>query len=355
MKNSRKQYVFWSRQSRWFLVALLLAVSLGCSSIKNEQRVLSLPSLPQGPIELRVAYVVNSRLPRLSSEQLQILIAATQTTARDHFGIELQFTPMVEIPVEALFKLIPEPNRQEAAGHIFDFKNGKVDLKRLEHEFGKGLKEAGEPLTAMIEYARPHLGELHESSYEELGAELAKLQLARLERWRAVPALDGGPAVDGSPYNEFMLWLALGYGELPYDLLLTNQLIASIEDVYPAVHAAIRGGYTNGVTTYSKRARYGTYSVWSTFAFLADDDWVRQMRAGETYTPIEAARLAGIGATHELGHQLFHYLHPFENSACLMNPVPMLTYRAWASKLSPGDCLPGSSPAMQPGAYKFIY
>lgn len=346
---------FWSRQSRWFIVVLLFPVIVSCSFMKNEQKILSLPTLPQGPIELRVAYVVNSRLPRMNSEQLKILISTIQTTAKDHFGVELHFSPMVEIPVETLFKQIPETNRQETAKHIFDFKNGKGDVKHLENEFGKELKQAGEPLAAMMEYARPQLGELKESSYEAFGAALARLQLAGLEHWRVVPALDGSPAIDASPYNEFMLWLALGYGDLPYDLLLTNQLIASIEDVYPAVHSAIRGGYTNGVTTYSKNSSYGTYSVWSTFAFLSNDEWVRQMREGETYTPEEAARLAGIGATHELGHQLFHFLHPFDNSACIMNPVPMFTYRAWAKKLSPADCLPGSSPAMQPGAYKFIY
>jgi hypothetical protein len=79
------------------------------------------------------------------------------------------------------------------------------------------------------------------------------------------------------------------------------------------------------------------------------------MRGVETFTPEEAARLAGVGAAHELGHQLFHFLHPYDNPACVMNPVPMFAYRAWVEKLSPQDCPLGSSPPMQPGAFKFVY
>ena len=45
------------------------------------------------------------------------------------------------------------------------------------------------------------------------------------------------------------------------------------------------------------------------------------MRDGENCNAEEAARLAGISAAHEIGRQLFHFLHPFGQSACLMNPV----------------------------------
>jgi hypothetical protein len=289
----------------------------------------------------------------MNSEQLQILLTATQKTARDHFGVELRFTQITEVPIETLFNKIPEADRMEAAKHIYDFKSGKGDPEYLAQEFGKGLRQMGEPLAAMVEYARPYLGDLKENSYESLGAAMAKLQLSRVELWKTVPAHDGGFAIDASSYNESQMWIALGYGDVPYDLVLTNQVIASVEDVYPAVHAAIRGGYANGITTYSKQSRYGTYAVWSTFAFNSNESWVRQIREGESYSPEDAARLAGIGAAHELGHQLFHFSHPFANSACIMNPVPMFNYLAWSSKLSPKDCLIGSSPAMLPGASKF--
>jgi len=121
------------------------------------------------------------------------------------------------------------------------------------------------------------------------------------------------------------------------------------------VHSAVRGGYTNGITTYSRAARYGTMSIWSTFAFTGNDDFSVQMRDGETYDASEAARLAGTAAAHEIGHQLFHLLHPFARPECIMSPVPMFAYRAWAKKLVPGDCKLGSDQAMTPGAHTFNY
>ena len=70
------------------------------------------------------------------------------------------------------------------------------------------------------------------------------------------------------------------------------------------------------------------------------------------YEAEEAARLCGLLAAHELGHQLLHLGHPWGNPACLMYPVPMLAYRATAATLAPARCALGSEPAMTPGAIK---
>ncbi|MBI4396478.1 MAG: hypothetical protein HY548_05245 [Elusimicrobia bacterium] len=338
----------------WRLAVVIFALLVvGCQR-REEPSELSLPTFPQGSIELRVAYAVNPRLPRMTPAQLQILLQATRDTAREHFGLELRFSPTDEIPIEALFQKIPRKNERDVRKQIYDFKSGRGDPGRLARDFGQGFRQMGEPLAGMIEYVKPHV-EIKEANYEALGAALAELQLQRIESWRTIRALDGGPIIDDSPYNEYMMWLALGYGEVPYELVLTNQILASVEHVYPSVHSAIRGGYSNGITTYSKSSRFGTFSIWSTFAFTAEDKWARQMRGGENYTFEEAAQLAGIGATHEIGHQLFHFMHPYGNDACVMNPVSLFAYRAWAEELSAEDCPIGSNPEMKPGAGKFHY
>jgi len=336
-------------------VFAVFVISLAWNFAGAASNVVPLPKLPSGTIEMRVAYVVNPRLPRMSPAQLEILLAATKSTVREHFGVDLRFTQARELAIDTLFERIPAKRRKDALEQIYDFKSGKGDHDRLAKAFGAGFKESGESLTELIAFARPYTGELKENSFEALGVALSRLQLDRIGRWKSIKGLDGTPAIDATPYNEFTMWLALGYADLPFELVLTNQIIASVEYVFPAPHAAVRGGYSNGVTTYSKSARFKTVSIWSTFAFTADDEWARQMRNGEHYNPEEAARLAGIGAAHEIGHQLFHFLHPFGQSACVMNPVPMFAYRAWAEKLSPGDCPIGSSAAIRPGAYKFLY
>lgn len=335
---------------RYVIAAIALTASLAPAAPSE----VPLPKLPQGPIEMRVAYVVNSRLPRMTEAQLQVLIAATKKAAREHFGVDLHFAPVKEIPIEKLFARIPAARRNTALEQIYDFKTGKGDRERLAKAFGSGFKESGDPLADLIAFARPHIGELKVDTYEALGAAVAEFQLSRIERWKTIKALDGGPAIDAPPYNEFPMWIALGFVDLPFELVLTNQPIASVEYVFPAIHSAIRGGYSNGLTSPSISSRFKTMSVWSTFAFTTNDEWVNQLREGETYTAEEAAQLAGTTAAHEIGHQLFHFLHPFGQSACLMNPVSMFAYRAWAKKLSPKDCPIGSSPAMRPGAYTFL-
>ena len=303
---------------------------------------------------MRVAYAVNPRLPQMTPEQIQVLLDSMRQGVKEHFGVTLEFSKVDVIPITDLFAKIPEKERALMAKDIYDFRN-KKNARELEMAFGREFKAGGDSLQELIGYSRPYLGELPEKSFESLGGALAKYHLAGLERWRQIPALDGKPSIDEHPYNEFPYWIALGYGEVPYELILTNQLIASVETRLPAVHSSLRGGYSNGVTTYSKLSRYGSMVVWSTFAFTANDTWTRQLRGGETYDPQEAARMAGLAAGHETGHQLFHFLHPFAQPACMMYPVPMLAFRKWASGLSAKDCPVGSNPAMQPGAYRFLY
>lgn len=314
-----------------------------------------LPVLPEGPVEMRVAYAVNPRLPRMDAQQLAIALEAMQRAVREHFGIELHFAPVTEVTISSLFDTIPRARRTKALQESYDFKSGQGQRAELDRGFARGFREGGESLDEMIAFARPHTGAIEPATFEVFGARIAALQLERVERWRTRLALDGGPAIDSQPFNEFPMWLALGFGDVPFELVLTNQLIAGVENVLPAVHTAVRGGYSNGLTTYNRLSRYGTVSVWSTYAFTGNDAQLVQWRGGETYTREEAAQLAGLSGAHEIGHQLLHVLHPFGQPACLMSPVPMFSYREWASKLSAAQCPVGSNPAMRPGAYKFNY
>jgi hypothetical protein len=340
------------------LLALLVVALLATACATRVQAsVVPLPSLPPGPIDIRVAYAVNPRLPRMDARQLELLLESMQKAVNDHFGVQLRFLPVQVVPISSLFETIPASRRLDASKNIFDFKSGTGNRRRLDLAFGRGFRQAGEPLDEMVEFARPYTGALSLPDFKTFGTRMAALQLERIELWRARKALDGGPAIDQEPFNEFLMWLALGYyGEVPFELVLTNQVIASVEYGWPAVHAAVRGGYSNGITTYNRRSRFGTMSIWSTYAFTGNDAQLVQLRNGERYTEEEAARLAGLSGAHEMGHQLLHLTHPYGRQACLMSPVPMFSYREWAAKLSASQCPLGSDPAVTPGKYKgFTY
>lgn len=317
--------------------------------------VIPLPALPGGTLTLRVAHVVNPRLPRITDAQLSALLAASARTAKAHWGVTLRFAPVVEMDIATLFDRIPAKRRKLAAAQSFDFKSGHGDPDKLARAYGSGFKASREPLAPMVDYARSHGAIVDGKNYTAFGASMAQLQLSRIAGWQSRNGLDGQPVMDAAPYNEYPMWVALGYGNLPFELLITNQIIAGAEYIDPAVHTALRGGYSNGITSYSRKSRFLNFSVWSTYAYTGNDDALVALRGGERYTPDEVAELAGVGAAHELGHQLLHLLHPFGNAACVMNPVPLFSYREWAQKLKPADCALGSSPAMTPGAYKPTY
>ena len=352
MKAFGREFVDrFARGARGVLLGALLAAG---SCAPAWAATVPLPRLGTDPVELRVAYLVNPSLPRMDAAQLTLLLDAMRGAVREHFGVALRFAPVKEVPIAELFATIPAQRSAQALKESYDFKSGRGDRAALDRAFAQGFRDSRESLPEMIAFAQPHTGPIA-ANHEDLGRKVAALQLARVQQWAQRQALDGKPAIDAQPFNEFPMWLALGFGDLPYELVLTNQLIAGVEYTFPAVHTAIRGGYSNGITSYGRLSRLGTFSVWSTYAFTADDDDIVKLRGGERYTPQEAARLAGLSGAHEIGHQLFHFTHPFGQPACLMSPVPMFGYRAWAAKLSAKDCPIGSSPAMTPGQYKFEY
>jgi hypothetical protein len=238
------------------------------------------------------------------------------------------------------------------AHHFQSFFARKSSLAKA---FARGLAQQGEPLEEMALFAQKKGIKLDAKNFDTFGDDVARLQLDRIAHWTGILALDGKSVIDDRPFHQFTAWNMLGYGELPFELIITNQIIASVEYVQPSIHTAIRGGYTNGITSFNRSTRWGLHSVWSTFAFTQNDNgWIAR-REGEVYTPEEAARLAGLTATHEIGHQLLHLIHPFGQKGCIMDPVPMFAYRAWADKLSAKECPLNSSRAMTPGAYRFRY
>lgn len=342
--------------ARPLVLGVLLSSLFACTEQDAAARVLPLPNVPKAGLDMRVAYLVNDRLPKMSLDQLGALLVSIQITVQEHFGVGIRFSGITEIPIARAFEGIPTTYRDRALADIYDFKSGTADLARLKSSFVKEFADQSEPLADRIAFAQPYAPHLRsDATVAEFGGAMADLQLQRLAQWRGIKALDGGAVIDNKPYNEFAMWLALGYSELPFELVLTNQIIASAEYDSVSVHSAIRGGYTNGITTYNKASRYGTMSIWSTFAFSGNDDFIVKLRNGERYELREAAQLAGVAATHEIGHQLFHLAHPFARPACVMSPVPMFAYRAWRDKLSGLNCQLGSDPSMTPGAYKFQY
>lgn len=338
-----------------FSTAVFLAATfLLASCISQKDETLPVPFLGTGVIKLKLAYVANPRFPSMTKEQMKLMLAVARLGVKEHFGRDVEFLEADEYPLRALFDRVPSKAWSEWNSSIYDFKSGMGDRHLLNRAYAEGLRDKGDNLDEMIEYAKPFLlVPMSDRSYEGFAQALTATLLARLQLLKSQKLSDGGDVIDRSPSNEYVFWDRVGRLSFPYDVVITNQLIASAEYVGPSVHSAIRGGISNGITTRNPSSQYGTTAIVSTYPFIGKDSVTRTLRDGETYSDTDSARFAGLLLVHEMGHELFHLGHPYGRPSCVMNPPELLHFRAWSGNLSPKGCPIGSSDAMKPGFEKF--
>ena len=313
------------------------------------------PTLPGGVIRLSVAHVVNSRFERFSEAQMVEFLDALKSASEKQFGRRLEFDRVETFSIEEYFKAVPASKIAWRKQMIYDFKKRTGDRGALEASYERAIGSQTTPAKDWATYAAREIGlakvDTDPSAWK---IRLADTHLHRFASLAGMMAADGSPVIDRSPYNEWMYWTALGERDQPHDVVITNQLVASAEYWSVDIHSALRGGLSVGTTQFAKNANFGTHFWWSTFAYTSNDPVIVRMRGGERYEPLEAARLAGAGAVHELGHLLFHYEHPFGIPACVMSPTPMLRFREWVSKFDAAVCFAANAPGMKPGTAKIV-
>jgi hypothetical protein len=246
---------------KYFSLGLTLLL-LGCKSeVNNEwQKSTVQPVKPGSTVQIRYVQAINGRLPRMSREQINIILASAQLTVWKNFGVYVEFTEAPEIGIDRLFALIPPPIKEARLQSIYDFKSGTGDKQKLADGIHATLAERGTKLEDALAFAAPYLpADAHPKDLQEFSGLLASVMLERLEQWRHINAADGAPVLDYSPYNEWVYWDTLGYDNLPYDLVITNQFIASAEYYGVDIHSAIRGGVTVGTTSYNRSGKFGSY------------------------------------------------------------------------------------------------
>ncbi|MBP8120720.1 MAG: hypothetical protein KAY04_05700 [Burkholderiales bacterium] len=347
---------------RAWIVAVLSAtlpiMLTGCGeTVKSPSAFTTVPppQLPNGVIKLSVVHVVNPRFDKFSDAQLEVFLDSLREAGKVHFDRRIEFHPIETVSIEEYFKLVPGDVYGWRKTLIYDFKKGKGDRAKLEAAYETAIRHQAAPAKEWAAYAAREIDlEKVDTDVAEWKKRFADTHIRRLESLKTIMAADGKPALDESPFNEWLYWNMVGERPQTHDIIITNQLVASAEYQGVDIHSALRGGVTVGTTEFSTQSQFGTQFWWSTFPFTSTSPVIVKMRGGEMYEPLEAARLAGTGAAHELGHQLFHYGHPFGISACLMSPTPMLRFREHIGKLDPEACAASQSPAMKRGVLKTL-
>jgi len=360
-----------------FLKVLLLSVLLwnlsACSNGDDEKPVtiavqlsddatdwtgIPLPDISQQPIKLNVASVINARFKTLSDAQINKILKRTQQLVQQHFNIAVELSEVKNITIKEVFDRLDPQLIAKRSAEIVDLNHiDKAAREKMQQALFETLSNYAGDKQAVIDYAQPYL--LHPGIKQKdlisLSYALVDTLIARLGYWKNQKAADGKPVLGSDVYHEWVWWDSLGYSDLSYDVLITNQLVASAEYYALDVHSSLRGGITAGTTAYNKNTAFKSYAYIMVYPMLNDSELLSILRQDKSYSDEQVINYSAALLTHELGHLLLHLGHPFSNKHCIMSPTPMLNYRDWYDNLDAAQCAVGSSKEMTPGAAEINY
>lgn len=348
--------------ARQFLktLALTLLISIQAMPSFAEPSFVALPRIDDNTVAPRLIYIENPRFPKVSDEDLRKVFQSAAALVQDNFAITMKRPDSIPIlDIDRVFTGLVKNKPADFDSLIGDFRNGKVDWQAVRMSLAEQIRKQKDPLSKQIEFARPYLVRpLKEETLKSFSVAVTETFKARLSYWTTAKLEDGFPVIGrvpgrpDLPLNEYSYWALMAKRGIGAEIILTNQLVASVEYLPIPVHTSVRGGITAGSTDYNPSSRLGS-SVWvSLFPYLSNDTHIRDLRNGDVYTRDEALSHAGALLAHELGHQLLQLGHPWSNDACVMRPVEMLDFASWVRKFDVKKCKVGSSPAMMPGTVK---
>lgn len=283
------------RRIVFFVALMILPIPVTANDALADEVWLPVPrpALAENKVTLRVAHAVNPRFSHMSNDQLAILLQEERRVAKAHFGIDIEFSPPEKIDISELFALRPDVADDEILKWVYDFKKGGGKREQLVADLLARLQLKDAQLEDIYAFARPHLLRPPRLETAEGYAEtLTETLLRRLKVWRVLPAKDKRAVIDDSVFNDWTFWDTLAHGALPFDIVLTNQLVASAEYYGMDVHSALRGGITVGTTSFSRDGPFHTYAFLSTFPFANDYAPIIKLRGGARYGEEEAAPIS---------------------------------------------------------------
>ena len=317
------------------------------------------------PLVLRPLYLENPSQMRFSTESLERMLALTVLQVRLHLGQEIRFASLQTQSLPIAFQRFSPEVRSKLNPRLFDVRRETPESRKrfftgLRKELEGQLSDGGNTLANLIAYAKPHLVEglrgEPRASLDSLDSLVQAVGETHLTRLRAALASGMLPADASEPFNEFIYWEFAQEMALRHEVVLTNQLIASAEFSNHALHTALRGGITNGVTFSNPRSALGTSAVGSLAAFFDDKPWLAPLTDATQIAPYSLAErehFLALLLTHEIGHMLLHLGHPYGVPACVMSPTKQLHYRAWANGLDAAACAGAKNRDMVPGRVRF--
>jgi len=347
---------------RMTLLALALASGVVFLSLPSfaGSRYVALPEIENNRVAPRIIYIENPRFPSVSPNEILKVASAAANLVKQHYGIRVELPKRVPVrDIDDVFAGLIGNEPSSLKNMIGDFRNQNVNWEIVRENLVEQIEKQKDPLIKQIEFARPYLTRsLEKEDVASFAQAVMETFKARLSHWTVAKLKDGHPVIGkvpgrpDLPFNEYGYWALMAKLGIKAEIVITNQLVASVEYIPVPVHTSIRGGITGGSTEFNPSSQFGS-SVWvSLFPYMSDDPHIMKYRNGDSYTRDEALSYAGAMLAHEMGHQLLQLGHPWSNEACVMRPAEMLNFAPWVNKFDSGKCRIGSSAAMKTGTLK---
>ena len=342
------------------LLRIVVAVLAGAFALTScgEQYpfpVVPPPELGDGPITLRVVRALNPRFPKMSEAEFADVLGQASVLVKDHFGLDVRFERGRDYAIDELFLLIPDPALENTFRTMYRFP-GLSDTPELLVEFVTSVLEF-DPLTTaqIVKAVAPKIPGATRVGTGELAQAFADIWVQGLVRWQGLLALDGEPVISPQGFHQFSLWDHLGYADIPYDVVITNQLVASAQLYSFDAPASLRGGMIKGVTGFSHTGQFDAYSMVSTFSTINDLGDLNELGPDPVFKGQDATRYTALNLARELGFMLLGFSFTSFNPACIMFEAPIGAMKSQLETLDADKCPIGSDPATTPGAAAVQY
>lgn len=303
------------------LLGLAALASAACDALRTGNQA------PKAVV-LQAVYVRNPDLPSLSLAEYRKMLGIMEEAFMREWAQPIRLVDRGRMPIDAYFDEYLRPVETENPYREYYFKAGEDDPEALKKAFLDVWADLS--LDDLVRSLRSYAGCGHlerSTTKEELADGVVMCHLHKYEELRVLRLENGQPLLTGAPYEQYLNWEWLSRNQKDFEVVVTNQLIASIETYTPALHSSLRGGVSTGVTYKSKTLHEGMV-VMSTFPLLSDLPYFRRERGYAASDP-RSLEITAWYQTHELGHLLLQYDHPIDHAGCTMNFAVGFGYLEW--------------------------
>jgi hypothetical protein len=318
-------------------VGVIVAMGLLIPRVGAQAREAPPPLVPVArdqPLELRVLYLEDPRLPTLGVAQRRALAHKVEELLLAWFGYRARLREVGARNLAGFFAAHAAAFRRHAAllaGEIDSSDAASAEKMRA------ALPRMLAPLSLAEISERFQLGAV--ATRAEAVTRVAERFNARGREIRAIPVPGGGTLADPAhpELNSYLHWCALMYEQEEADLVFTNTIILGADEQMP-LPVVVRGGVTTGNTNANRHNAFGAAAVVGLFPFLSDAPFWQRERG--VIPDAERLDVVATMTLHELGHLLLRLGHPADHPQhCVHTPEPALRYYDWHRAIrSGGPC-----------------